>query len=313
MGDFDRKFSFVTGKGGVGKTTVSVALARALSGAGRRVLLASTDPVPAAGMLGIRAVTPSIEALDERLSVVWLQPESALREYAELQLNSKTLVKALLDNRHSRSFLAAIPGLHPWAALGKACYHADEVVSGRARFDHVIVDAPATGHGLQMLRVPQVIAAATAPGILKRDAERAWQMLTDPARAGVVVVALPEELPTQESIELIEELRALGLEPSALVLNGCLRELFGAEDHQHLRSVDTSALGAEALEVLDLATQRAGLEAQQRGIEAKWRERGHPLTVLPWIESAATPGGIAKLAALLSIAPSATSPRRAEP
>src|SRR5690606_6448436 len=90
---------------------------------------------------------------------------------------------------------------------------------GQRRFDTVILDAPATGHGLEMLRVPKLILEVAPSGVLRRDAELAWQTLTDERRAGVVVVGIPEELAVSESLELVSELETLGIPLAALVLN----------------------------------------------------------------------------------------------
>lgn len=296
MSDFDRKLLFVTGKGGVGKTTVSATIATALAASGRRVLLGLTEVGRAAGMLGLQSVGTEIEPVRAGLSVVHLDPDAALQEYAELTLRSRSLVRALLDNRYSRGFFAAVPGLHPWAALGKAWYHAVEESEGQARFDTVIVDAPATGHGLEMLRVPLVISQAAAPGILKRDAERAWRMITDPEQTGVVVVSLPEQLPMLESLELIEELRELGLAPHRIVLNARLEELFTQADVRQLEALDASSLGAAARKVLGVARRRIDTEVEQARVEASLRQLPHGLSVLPYVDHPETPAGVERLA-----------------
>ena len=103
-----------------------------------------------------------------------LQPERALREYGEMILKSRMVYDAVFDNKYVRNFFAGVPGLYEWAVLGKAWFHSIEnLPDGRPRFDVVLFDAPATGHGLDMLRVPKVIVDIVPPGILRRDAERA--------------------------------------------------------------------------------------------------------------------------------------------
>src|ERR1700745_2349317 len=105
--------------------------------------------------------------------------------------------------------------------LGKAWWHTTEhEEDGSNRFDVVLLDAPATGHGLDMLRVPKVILDVVPPGLLRRDAGAAWAMFVDPAGSGVVVVTLPEEMPTTETIELCHEIRGLQLPVLSLVVNG---------------------------------------------------------------------------------------------
>jgi anion-transporting ArsA/GET3 family ATPase len=298
MSDFDRKLVFVTGKGGVGKSTVASALGVALSRRGHRVLLAFTEAGQAAELLGARELDSEIREVKPNLFGVVLEPRAALRQYAELALPNAMMVRALIDNRYSRSFLAAIPGLYPWALLGKAWYHTTETEDGRARFDNVILDAPATGHGLEMLRVPQVISAATAPGILKRDAERAVQMLKDPAQTALVVVTLPEPLPIVESRELIEALQAQGLPAPRLVVNSRAAQLFSDEQRAQLDELTRRPLSAEARTVLSWAAARARAEQTQAEASAQLTAgpAALPVTTLPWVPDADRPAGVLRLA-----------------
>ncbi len=253
-------------------------------------------------MLGVGDVDDQIHEVEAGLSCVLLQPETALREYAAMTLHSKRLSHALLDNRYSKSFLAAIPGLYPWAMLGKAWYHAIEERAGQQRFDSVIIDAPATGHGLEMLRVPLVISEAAAPGILRRDAERAWSMLSDPSWAGIVVVSLPEQLPLSESIELIAGLKEMGLSPQRVVLNARLQRLFDDGELDEIRNLVASepSLPTSSRQVIDVAMRRAGAEVEQQRVEQQVRELGYPVSVLPFVKTAGSPSGIDVLAAALA-------------
>jgi anion-transporting ArsA/GET3 family ATPase len=91
----------------------------------------------------------------------------------------------------------------------------------------VILDSPATGHGLEMLRVPRVLLDVAPPGMLRREAERAWELFSDPKRAGALLVTLPEDMPVSESVELHAALRnELGLPVAGLVVNGLIPRLF---------------------------------------------------------------------------------------
>jgi anion-transporting ArsA/GET3 family ATPase len=300
MRDFDRKFLFVTGKGGVGKSTISVALAHALAARGKRVLLALCEPGPSARMLGVSRVGTQIQSITKQLSAVVLDPGVAVREYGELVLPT-VLASALVGNRYSRTFLAAVPGLNPWAMLGKAWYHTHEEVDGAPRFDHVVFDGPATGHALQMLRVPKVITEATAPGVLKRDAELAWAMLRDPKRSRVVVVSVPELLPVLETLELITELEAIGLGQPEVVLNGSTAPLFDSSATAEVNALDRATLSEPARAALDVVSERIQTEQQERELAAKLQTRiGHAPTVLPWLEAADSPAGIAPLSAQLA-------------
>jgi anion-transporting ArsA/GET3 family ATPase len=234
-----RRFLFVTGKGGVGKTTVCVALATALAAQGKRVLVAVTGAKERVSeLVGSRPLGTEIQELSPRLYGVLLRSEVALREYGQLKLKSRVLVDAIFDNRYVQGFFAGAPGLKEWALLGKAWYHSIEMVDGAPRFDVVLFDAPATGHGLDMLRVPKVIVELAPPGLLRADAERAWSTFQDPAQSGVVVVTLPEELPVNETEELVQALRTdLRLPIAALVVNAVQRQLFTPEARAALRAL----------------------------------------------------------------------------
>ncbi len=307
MLDSQKRFLFVTGKGGVGKTTASVALARAIAENGRRVLLTVTEPVQVPSLLGLSELPSEVTPVDERLSVCLLQPEAALRQYGELVLHSRRLHRALFENRYSRSFLAAIPGLYPWALLGKAWFHAShDTPGGPARFDCVVFDAPATGHGLEMLRVPKVISEAATPGILKRDADAAWRMFQDHEQTGVVVVTLPEELPVQESLELTEEIEQLGLRVSDVVVNAERTALLDAGD---LRFLEERLAPGECRALVDLVDQRLLIERTQEE-QLQRLSRSLPpstrLTRLPWLLEAQTPAAVARLVAVLRTAAAAT-------
>lgn len=216
------RFIVVSGKGGVGRTTVAAALARVAAAAGKRVLIAeatSTDRLARlfgrAEPLGTEIVTvaPGIDAVN-------MTSERAIHEYGLLVLHSELVTRALLDNRAVRGFLGAIPGLDAYAILGKAWWHTTEMAGGRARYDLVVFDAPATGHVSLMLRIPQAILDAMPKGPLARDARAIRELLSDPARAALLIVTLPEELPAREAADLAAAARGpVGIPLAPLVVN----------------------------------------------------------------------------------------------
>src|SRR5262249_31142341 len=124
----------------------------------------------------------AIAQLAPNLWGVRLVPEVALKEYGLLKLKSRAIVDAIFESKMVSGFLSGTPGLREWSLLGKAWYPSSELGDdGKARFDVVLFDAPATGHGLEMLRVPKVIVELAAPGVLRTDAERALEMFRDPS------------------------------------------------------------------------------------------------------------------------------------
>ena len=228
----DLRFLVVVGKGGVGKTSVSAALALALARSGRRVLVAMCNSRERLSyLLQVPPIGHEIQNVAPRLDAVNMEPGAALREYGLMVLKMRVLYSLIFENKLVSAFLRGTPGLDAWAMLGKAQYHAfQQLADGRPRYDTVIVDAPATGHGLDLLRVPKVILDVVPPGMLRRDAERAWRLFTDPKRSGVLLVTLPEELPVSETLELHAALRdELQLPVCGLVVNQLLPRLFDAE------------------------------------------------------------------------------------
>ena len=199
----------VTGKGGVGKTTVAAALGLAAARRGKRVVLcevAGHDRMP---------------ELVPELTTVSVDPEQAKQEWLRYQLKSRTLAAVLGGSRLFQYLTAAAPGLSELVTIGKVWDLAQlERRTGGAAFDLAIVDAPATGHGLAMLRAPSTFAAVARVGPIGRQAEKIDRFLRDPARTGVLTAALPEEMPVNETVEFERALRReLGIAIDAIVVN----------------------------------------------------------------------------------------------
>jgi Mrp family chromosome partitioning ATPase len=220
---FQRRLLILSGKGGVGRTTVAAALARAAVRAGKRVLVAQMDSPERLGRLlghpgGIGAeVTP----VSERLDAVNMTPKAAMRQYGLMVLRYETLYRTMFENKAVQGFLAAVPGLDAYAMLGKAWWHTTEQAEGLARYDLVILDGPASGHTATMLRIPQAITEAMPKGPLARDAVAMNALFRDPERTAFVIVTLAEDLPARETAELARIARdSLALPLGPLVVNG---------------------------------------------------------------------------------------------
>lgn len=261
----DKRFVLVTGKGGVGKTTVCAAEALALAAKGKRVLVAMCNAKERlSGMLGSGPIGPTVVQVQERIWAVNMLPEKALEEYGVLVLRSRALYRTLFDNSYVRMFLRAVPGMQEWAMLGKAWWHTTErLPGGSSKYDVVILDAPATGHGLDMLRVPKVIVDVVPPGLLRRDAERAWALFQDAETCAIVLVTLPEEMPTTETIELAAALRELGLPVGRVVVNGLLPPIFSREERAALEGMPAFDITGAGDAALAAARDRAARERLQ--------------------------------------------------
>ena len=234
----DLQFLFVAGKGGVGRTTTSAALALAAARQGKRVLVAMCNAKERLGqLLGVPPIGSDIVSVGDGVDAVNMHPRDALEEYGRMVLKVKALYQAVFGNRWVTAFLRATPGIDAWSMLGKTYYHATSETNGRPTYDLVIVDGPATGHSLDMLRVPQVIVDVAPPGLLRREAERAMSLFSDPARAGFVIVTLPEEMPVNETFELHRGLVDLHFPVRQLIVNGMWPPIFAGEDHDFYQSL----------------------------------------------------------------------------
>ena len=262
----DRRFLAVIGKGGTGKTTVTAALAILAASRGKRVLVAMSQARERmSSMLESQYITSEVAQILPNIDAVNLDPDACLDEYGMMILKVRALYKAVMDNRAVKGFLRAVPGMDAWSMLGKTLYHVKQQENGRPVYDLVLLDAPATGHGLQMLRVPQVITKVAPIGLLRREAEEGLAIMRDPRQSGMVVVTLAEEMPTTETEELIPKLtQELHLPLAKLVINQVLTPLFktGVEPARAAAEVLARASALEGVARVGLS--RARREALQR-------------------------------------------------
>ncbi len=312
----DLTLVLISGKGGVGRTTVAAALARAAAGAGKRVLIAASAPTDRLGRLfGQAPLGPTVTTVAPGIDAVNMTPESALREYGVLTLRSELVARALFDNRATRAFLGAVPGLDAYALLGKAWWHTTERANGGPRYDLTILDGPASGHAALMLRIPGAILAAMPKGPLARDARAVDELLRDPARAALVIVTLAEELPAREARELAAAVRdGLHLPLGPLVVNAfpsddasapqlapLLDRAFDRAERAGPRPTDDAALAA-TLRLVSAA--RAHRRLAEQTIADLRRDLGLPVISLPRLPTIDVgPEGIATLAARLAEGP----------
>jgi len=235
VGDlFERRLVLVSGKGGVGKTAVAAALALEAARRGKRVLLAQANARPRLGrFLDARDPDETVRELRPGLFAVNMTPREAIHEYGLMVLKFERLYKIVFENKLTRNFMRAIPGLDEWAMLGKAWFHATETAGKRPRWDLVLLDGMATGHFLAMLRMPQAILQAAPEGPLTRDAKAAQAMLTDARACAAVLVTLAEEMPVNEAVDLHRALTGeLGVTVAGLVVNAVHPRLFLGERRQ---------------------------------------------------------------------------------
>jgi anion-transporting ArsA/GET3 family ATPase len=210
----------VVGKGGVGRSTVAAAIAGQCAARGRKTLLYEVNANDRFGTYFDKPpVGTEVTALAPNLAGVNATPASALEEYGLMILKFKSVYEMVFENRVTRAFLRAIPGLDDYALLGKAWFHTTEEKRGKPVWDTVVFDMPASGHSISMLRIPWVITDTVPEGPLTRDARTVKELLTDPARTAAVMVTLAEEMPVNEAIELEAKLTSFGIMPQQVVCN----------------------------------------------------------------------------------------------
>jgi anion-transporting ArsA/GET3 family ATPase len=261
-------------------------------------------------VLGTKPIGDELVPVAEGVWAVNISPEKALFEYGAMVLKVRTVAHAVFANKYTTAFFRAVPGLYEWVMLGKAWFHTTELLdNGKPRFDVVLLDAPATGHGIDMLRVPKVIIDVVPPGVLRRDAEAAWAMFRDRQQSGVVVVTLPEEMPTQETLDLVGAIeRDLALPVLRLVINGVLPPLFSPEERDRLAgqadllTIDAPERSQNMPECALVAGARRAVreKVQAESLERLAKECNLPRITLPYLfDEASTVQGTRMLAAML--------------
>jgi anion-transporting ArsA/GET3 family ATPase len=236
----DKRLLVVTGKGGVGKSAVAAALGLYAARSGKRTLVCEINSAQRLGGLYGKPVGPELTLVEENLWAVNVRPEEALREYALMVLKFKSVYRAVFENRLVRYFLRFIPSVGELVMLGKVLYHVKEMQGAGPRYEVVVMDAPATGHAVSFLQVPQVLLDTVSSGPLWSEAKWMRDLLVDPKATSAVLVSLPEEMPVNETLELEEALRKKVKVPTALVvLNGYIGPRFDERD--------LAALGGTAL------------------------------------------------------------------
>jgi anion-transporting ArsA/GET3 family ATPase len=299
----DKRLVILSGKGGVGKSVVGMALALAAHRRGKRVLFVEVDaPLGAARILGEE---PGLASLN-------LDPAQVMDEYVRQTVRVDLLARKVLESPVYRRFFAAAPGLPDLMVLGKIMVLAEAHArwSQKPLHDLVIVDAPATGHGLAFLKVPIAASEAVPVGPVGANARRILQLLRDPERTAIGLVAIPEEMAAVEAAELHRMITGeVGVAPRVLFLNQCHeRRLSDAQEREVLR---LSAARADGPLAPDL-TVGAALAAARRHIRRRKLTRFYetrlrrsvplPLVALPYLHEEIGPKSLRLLALRLEAA-----------
>lgn len=220
---------YVTGKGGVGKSALTAALGLHAARRGLRTVIA--EPSGATRMPELFGVPPqgyTPTRLRDGLYSISITPEQAMEDYVVQQIRFRRLYRMVFRNRVMGPFVDGVPGLHDAVQLGKVFDLEREQDAGRRAWDLVLVDAPATGHGLSLLGSARSMMDLTRAGPLYDGNKLVDDRVSDPSVMGVVLVALPEEMPVSETLDLWQRLGARRRQVRLCVLNQCVPAPFPA-------------------------------------------------------------------------------------
>lgn len=224
----------VSGKGGVGKTTISAALALVAARTGRKVCVAEVDRKGSlAKLLGGGPVGYEPEELSPGVWGMGIVPEDALSEYLNVQYHMKRISRVFTNTHFVDYITTAAPGLKDILVLGKVWYLEQGPSSGGSKhdFDTIVVDAPAAGHMLTFLAAPMGLASMVSVGPVRRQSDWLVEMLQDPKRTRAHLVTLAEEMPISETIETAVALRSkIGITTGPVFANAIYSELFADDE-----------------------------------------------------------------------------------
>jgi anion-transporting ArsA/GET3 family ATPase len=313
-GLLEKRLLFLSGKGGVGKSVVGMALALAARDRGKRVLLVEIGAShEAARFLGAPPSGPCATEIVPGLFTINIEPAGVMDEYVRHVVKIDMLVRRILESPIYHRFFAAAPGLKELMTLGKLLVleEARDRWSRRPLYDLIVVDAPATGHGLSLLKVPIAASQAVPVGPIGHNARRVLGLLRDRKKTGLVLVAIPEEMAVVEAQQFhrlaVEE---VGIEVEAVVLNSCHGRVFNRAEEAEILGLLLEGAGGRLERGIPLAGALRAARRQMRRAkltrfyEARLaRSVPLPLVSLPYLfREALGPEDLRDLAARLAAA-----------
>jgi anion-transporting ArsA/GET3 family ATPase len=284
---FDKRLVFVTGKGGVGKSTISIALGLAAARRGKRTIVCEVGGQETASRVFRRAEIGFHEVeVAENLWAISIDPDDSLREYLLLQLKVRAMRDMLVRSRIFNYLAAATPGLKELVTIGKIWELAQphRRVKKAREYDLVIVDAPATGHGIGFLQTPRTFAGIARVGPVHNQAEELDRFITDHDSTGVAIVSIPEEMPVNESATLEETLRdEVGMAVDRVYMNALYPERFSKDEASELERAVDEADGAARAAVRAALSEYRRSRSQREQLQRLKRAVSVPVKTLPFV------------------------------
>ncbi len=253
---------FVTGKGGVGKTTIALALGLAAARRGLRTIVCEVAHQERfSRLMGREGVGYEETEIADNLNAISLDQQHTLEEWVTYQLPSRTLASLLNKNQIFQRLTAAAPGIKELVTIGKIWELAQlhRKTKDARPYDFVVVDSPASGHGMGMLRAPRTFGDIARVGPIRAQADKIHDFIVS-EKTGVVAVALPEEMPVNETLEYRDTLAAeMKMDLDLVVANGMYSERFDDSEIELLSRFDGPAARAAVTQHHRFTRQREQL------------------------------------------------------
>ena len=294
-GLLSKRLLIVSGKGGVGKSTITASLALLARRQGKRVMVVEIDTVPTvAALLGSsHEVEYKPGEVRPGISVMNIDGFSAIKDYFTVKLKSRRILEKIFQSKIYRYFIAAAPGLKELMVVGKLwdLVENQQGKDGRPLYDLVLADMPATGHGFSHLRMPQTAVDTLKIGFVKEEAAKVLRLFRDAERTAFLIVTLAEEMPVNEAMEMMRLVKeALKFPLGGILVNGVYPELLqGHEEEQEqqrrlagvMKEMEEDTMWRPLLEsVLSVQKRRAMNRHYIQLMRSVFKE---PLVLLPFL------------------------------
>jgi anion-transporting ArsA/GET3 family ATPase len=282
----DKRVIFVAGKGGAGKTTVTAALAMAAASHDKNVLVVETNENEAlSSLFGETGFTEKPSRLDSSIWGVRIDPKIVLEEYIQKYVTIPFVAYQIIQSRIFEHLAVAVPGLKEVMTLSEI-WRFEQKRNPDTKtplYDLIIIDAPATGHGLSLLRVPSTLSSMLQTGPMAEQARWVEDMLQDPTRTCVILLAIPEELPVNEALEFERKAENdLNMSVAAIIANMVYPEIFSFNEVLAIERMNNSEQEKKQPVIEAAQKQIIRRALQQSYIHRLINEGEHPVFQLPF-------------------------------